>query len=246
MALDDVKLEPRRLADPADGLPTEVWFEPVAESPLHLAVLLYLVAALRWHLRDRDDACVEGNIALQFDRDDLRRHVAPDVLVALGVAKVRPGKSYALWVEGKAPDLVFEVTSESTHREDTGPKLQRYFELGVREVVLFDPEDTYLSPPLRLYRRGSAGFERVPGDGERASLETLELDVVRLGQEVRLLDRRSGELLRSAAEESQAREDAELARESAEQARANAEQARANAERRVAELEAELRRLRGE
>jgi Uma2 family endonuclease len=210
-----VSRAPRKVAlrsrDPADGLPPEVWEETLAESELHLLVLHYLVSALRSFLRTRGDACVEGNMAVQFDPDDLRRHVAPAVFVALGVPGKPPRRSYATWVEGKGLDLVFEVTSASSRDQDTGEKLAKYQDtLGVLEYVLFDPLGEYLQPRLQLYRRqggcagGEAprergGTELVPVEvqGDCARLETLELDVLAMGRELRLRDRRTGALIPS-------------------------------------------------
>src|SRR5579859_5806506 len=56
----------------------------------------------------------------------------PDLLVALG----RPDSErliYLLSEEGKAPDSVLEVLSETTHAKDTGEKGRWYRRIGVRE-----------------------------------------------------------------------------------------------------------------
>ncbi len=37
---------------------------------------------------------------------------------------------YKLWEEGRAPDVVFELTSERTYREDLSDKRLIYEELG--------------------------------------------------------------------------------------------------------------------
>lgn len=262
------------IVDPADGLPPEIWEEPMAESPEHFDAMTYLVAAFRWFLRDHPDASVEGNIALQYDPRDLRRHVAPDVLVAVGARSTRAlalppsgllerrsRRSYALWVEGRPPDLVIEVTSGSTRDNDLGDKLDCYRDtLHVREYVLFDPFGEFLSPRLQAYRRREHDLVPVAVTGEQLPLETLELDLVATGTDLRLRDRRTGEVIRSYDEEARARVELaqrlhlldEVLRET--EARAGAEarareaaEARAHAaEAQIAALEAELQRLRGQ
>ncbi len=245
------------LRSAADGLPPEVREEPVAESEVHFLVLTYLVDALRWLFRGRADVLVEGNMAVQWDLSDLRRHVAPDVFVALGVPGSPPRRSFATWEEpSSALDLVIELTSESTRDRDLGEKMELYRDvLGVREYVLFDPFGEWLSPRLQLHRRVGEELRLVePELGvEHVRLESIDADLVALDHELRLRDRRSGALVPSHAEATREsialRAEAETARGQAEAARGQAEAARdeaAAAREQVARLEAELRRLRGE
>jgi Uma2 family endonuclease len=241
-------------------LPPEVWEETLSETELHLLVLHYLVGALRWFLRLREDACVEGNMAVQFDPDDLRRHLSPDVFVTLGVPREPPRRSYATWVEGKGLDLVFEITSASSRDEDTGSKLAKYQDtLGVHEYVLFDPFGEYLNPRLQIYRRRERKLVPVEVHEDCARLKTLELDVLAIGRELRLRDRRTGELIPSYDECASARTElaVELAKtealtaelgERAREAEAHAREARDQAREALARaerLEEEIRRLRG-
>ena len=58
-------------------------------------------------------------------------------------------RSYFVWREGKGPDLVMEIASESTVNNDTGEKRDRYAELGVSEYWRFDPTGECLEPPLQ-------------------------------------------------------------------------------------------------
>ncbi len=71
---------------------------PVAETERHFRELSYLAHALRVFHRSRPDVYVGSNLLVNYDRNDPRRHLSPDVFVAFGV---RPGerRSYRLWEE---------------------------------------------------------------------------------------------------------------------------------------------------
>lgn len=234
-------------ACPADGLPPEIWSEPVAESELHFLILTYLAGALRWFLRLGPAAYVGANLPVQWEPENLRRHVAPDVFVALGAPRGPRRRSFATWVEGTGLDLVFEISSESTADEDLGRKLSVYQDvLGVREYVIFDPRGEAIDPRLRVFRRqGDALAEVSRPDPEQVELETLDLDLLVLGETLRLRDRRSGSILRSHEEAFEALAREEQARHREAEARHREAEARRAAEARLAELEAQLRRLQG-
>jgi len=226
------------VACPADGLPPDLEDEPL--ESVHAAIMTYLLAALRWLLRD--DACVEMELPVQWDPSNLRRHVMPDVFVSLGVP-ARPGqrRSYATWVEGKGPDLVFEVASESTVDRDLGEKLARYRDdLAVREYVLFDPRGEHFEPRLRLFRRRDDALVELerPDPDAPLALETIAADVALHGEELRLIDRGTGETIDDYAGQARARRELE-------QHLQEREKHLQEREKRIRQLEDELRRLRG-
>ncbi len=68
-------------------------------------------------------------------------YVIPDCLIALNVdsAAIRRRVGYDPIQNGKPPDLVIEVASRTTHRNDTGHKRDVYRQLGVPEYWRFDP-----------------------------------------------------------------------------------------------------------
>lgn len=68
-----------------------------------------------------------------------RRCLAPDVFVKLGVDSSLFG-TWKSWLHG-APDLAVEIVSPSGGEDlEWDEKLARYGELGVAELVRFDPE----------------------------------------------------------------------------------------------------------
>ncbi len=163
-------------------------------------------------------------------------------------------RTYKIWVEGKAPDMVIETTSRRTRRKDMRIKPELYARLGVKEYFLFDPLGEYLDPPLQGYRLDGADYRRIE-PAEDGGLDSRELqlrlrlgeghlDFVRWDTGERLLTR--AEWLQRAAE-SRKREADRAAREAAarerEAARAEREaEARRAAEAEVARLQAELAR----
>lgn len=72
----------------------------------------------------------------------------PDVMVVCDRSKIKPDGVYG------APDLVVEVLSPSTMRDDKTRKKDAYARCGVREYWLVDP----VSKSLEVYRTDGAEF----------------------------------------------------------------------------------------
>jgi len=121
---------------------------PVAETDVHIEQLLELRETLAWYFRDDPQVYVSGNLLLYYVEGNPNERIAPDVFVVFGVPKGQR-RVYKVWEEGKGPDVVFEITSCSTRREDLGEKKLIYADLGVKEYFLFDPLGEYLQPPFR-------------------------------------------------------------------------------------------------
>jgi Uma2 family endonuclease len=117
--------------------------QPMAETTLHRKVMSNVIEGLERRYAAVPDVWVGGNLFLYYEKGNPRKCVAPDVLLARGVAKW-DRRIYRLWDE-KAPALIFEITSLDTRTEDTGSKLSLYERLGVAELVLFDPYADELS-----------------------------------------------------------------------------------------------------
>ncbi|KYF50903.1 hypothetical protein BE08_33370, partial [Sorangium cellulosum] len=115
--------------------------EPM-ESDRHRKQMLLLIESLDLFWKDRDDVYVSGNMAIYFSelqtmKNDFR---GPDVFVVLDTVR-RDRKSWVVWQEnGRTPDLVIELLSESTESVDRGEKMRIYAKvLRVPEYFLFDP-----------------------------------------------------------------------------------------------------------
>lgn len=145
-------------------------------------------------------------------------------------------RTYKLWEEDdKGPQVVFEVSSRRTRKEDLGPKKGTYEMLGVREYFLFDPLEEYLEPPLVRYWLEEGGYRREAG--ERLVSEVLGLELRVEEGCLWLYDLETEEKLLSPLEAQAARREAE--------ARAEQEAtARREAEEELARLRAEIARRR--
>ncbi|MBW3599015.1 MAG: Uma2 family endonuclease, partial [Planctomycetes bacterium] len=105
----------------------------------------------------------------------------------------------------KPPDVVFEVTSTSTKREDEHDKPVLYAAMGVKECFLYDPTADYLEPPLHGYRFGKGVPTPIRRD-KRGALVSRCLGVsLRLeGSDLVMADQTTGERLLTQVEFEQA------------------------------------------
>jgi Uma2 family endonuclease len=200
--------------------------KPMAETDLHIDCLIDLREALKDFFRNDPDVYVSGNIFVYYKEGDPRKQVSPDVLVVKGVEKKRR-RTYQIWSEGKTLDLVIEVTSRKTRREDTDFKKKLYQQLGVKEYYLFDPTGDYLKERLCGYRLIGNRYVavRLPKGTDRLYSDVLGLELVLVMDQLRLYDRQSQRFLLTPDETAEAQRQAEEARRQADAARQRAEDA---------------------
>jgi Uma2 family endonuclease len=177
---------------------------PMGETDLHRYWMnrLYDLLARRY---SGQEAYVGCDLLVYFEEGSPLKYCVPDVFVALGA---RPGqrRTFKVWAEGRPPTVVFEVTSQSTRREDEVFKPQMYERMGVQEYFLYDPTADYLSPPLAGYRLQDNNAGPLKPDA-RGALQSVELGLrfwLEDGQLV-VADSASGERLLTAAEAAEAR-----------------------------------------
>ena len=157
--------------------------KPMGETDLHRSVMAVAIETLKMHFAGQL-VYVSGNLLLFYRPGNKRRHVSPDIMVVRGLEQ-RDRDNYLLWEEGRAPNIVIEVTSQSTRHEDLEDKLEIYRdEIGVAEYFLFDPRSEYLNPALQGHRLSRGRYEPIaPVGGRLASVELglhLEADGGRL------------------------------------------------------------------
>ncbi|AUX20449.1 hypothetical protein SOCEGT47_009200 [Sorangium cellulosum] len=207
---------------------------PETKRHLELRTLLYLVLK-----RFADRHSIGSDQFVYWHASDPSRCVAPDAFVRLGTPDT-PFRSWKTWERG-APELAVEIVSDSdAEPAPWAEKLARYHELGVVELVRFDPTAGE-GERLRVWDRVDGDLVERDVEGDRAACDALDLYWVVApaeGQPVAL------RLARDAAGRELLPTPTEAARAEAEARRMEAEARRA-AERRIAELEAELRRRDG-
>jgi Uma2 family endonuclease len=176
---------------------------PMAETDVHRQDMVDVIETLQDYFAAEPNVYVTGNLLLFYERGNKRRHVAPDVFVVRGVPKLPPRDYYLLWHEGRSPDVVIEITSKTTRREDQTKKLVLYRDLlQVPEYFQFDPTEDYLKPSLQGHRLDEGQYVPIaPIDGRLPSA-TLGLHLERRGLELRLYDPATGRCLPTRLERS--------------------------------------------
>jgi Putative restriction endonuclease len=122
---------------------------------------------------------VGGNMFVYFSPLQVRNqdYRGPDVFVALDVAG-GDRKSWVVWEEGKAPDVVIELLSDSTATRDKTVKKQIYQQqLRVPEYFWYDPFQPEDFAGFSLER---GIYQAIPLDGEQRLIsQQLGLNLVR-------------------------------------------------------------------
>ena len=155
------------------------------ESELHRQQMELLINALEPWLGQRRNSTgtggyIGGNMFVYFSLEQVRNKdfCGPDVFIVLD-AEPKIRKSWVVWEEGKGPDVVIELLSESTQGLDKTAKKEVYQnQLRVPEYYWFDPDNP----------DDFAGFELCNGTykelqfDEKGRLTSLRLDGLRLGR----------------------------------------------------------------
>jgi Uma2 family endonuclease len=182
----------------------------MAETELHLEDTMDTIQVLKDHFAGQPNVYVFGNLRLYYEEGNPRKHVAPDVFVALDVPKEPPRDYYLVWKEGKAPDFIVEITSKSTKQEDGKKKFSIYRDiLRVAEYFLFDPTEDYLDPPLQGFRLVGTEYAPIESIAGRLPSAVVGLHLERDGTKLRMFDPATGQRLLTRLE---AREAADAAR----------------------------------
>ena len=160
-ALGDAFHRTYHVLDQAD-LPEETEDEKLTPTPLHTALCVGLQAGLELRYHGRDDVLAVQELGLYYDSvSDMRAgRAAPDLSVVFG-ASPRGRRSYVFWRERKAPAFAMEVLSPSTWQRDVGLKRDIYAKLGIRDYVIFDPDD-HITPRLQGFALRDGAYQPVP------------------------------------------------------------------------------------
>ena len=213
----------------------------MAETDDHRDIMMDVLDALEERFRADEQVYISGNIFVYY-KDDAgeMQPVSPDILVVRGVQK-KKRRIYNIEVEGKAPELVIELTSVSSKKEDLGNKRFVYANLGVKEYFIFDPFGDTIRPALRGFRLESGDY--LPIVGTRLKSEVLGLELRLEDGLLRLYDYKNNQRLLTRAESHAARRAAEAKAMAAETKAMAAETKAAAAEAENARLREELEKL---
>ncbi len=223
--------------------PCDLWSdEPELESDLHRDQIELLLACLKWWWRDRTDFYATGNLTIYFSPEHIttRDFRGPDFFVVLGTEN-RPRKSWVLWAEeGKYPNVIIELLSNSTAKVDKDVKKKLY------QDTFRTPEYFWFHPDTLEFQ----GFRLMGGKYQPIELneygwlwsQQLELFLGVYESQLRFFSA-DGKLIPTPEERAiAAQQDAELAQQQAETER----QQRELAQQQVEKLLARLKELGGD
>jgi Uma2 family endonuclease len=152
--------------------------KPMADTEVNLEQMIGLILEFRQAVEPHGHH-VGGNLLVYYNPENGRDHCSPDVFVALDAGPALR-ESWKVWVEGKFPEVVFEVASISTQNTDIWEKVRLYEEQGAQEYYIYDPAGR-LHPAYRGYVRQGKRFVQLPnptGASIVSPLLGLELRVV--------------------------------------------------------------------
>jgi Uma2 family endonuclease len=176
--------------------------KPMAETDVHRNLLANLVFTLENHFQAQPDVYISGNLLVYYVEGNPAKCLAPDVFVVRGVPKGQR-RIYKLWEEGVAPQIVIELTSRKTWKEDLQTKWELYRDLGVQEYFIFDPEYDYLDEALVGYRLENGKYTDLDIKDGRVKSDVLGLELVDTGETLRLLNPDSNQFLPTPQESQQ-------------------------------------------
>ena len=246
---------PKPVSAPAPGAPEIVRFPDARPCDMDMTTYYYVnfpayPSALADHLGNLDATVIISEMAAGLRATETYEGILfPDLLIALDAnpAAAQARNGYLIPEQGKPPDFVLEVASETTSERDEGYKRNAYANMGVREYWRFDHTGDFYQTPLTgdvladgQYR--PIAIHRTEEGHYRGHSDVLNLDLCWEASQLRFWDPVGQHYLTTGLEERAARREAEAARAESEAARAESEAARNAAEARVRELEEELRR----
>ncbi|CAD5962231.1 hypothetical protein PCC9214_03263 [Planktothrix tepida] len=228
--IPEIELPPTQDQLPCDdGIPME--------TARHKLQMDLLIEPLSHALQDQD-IYIGGNMFVYYSLAQVRNQDfrGPDVFIVLDVPR-KERKSWVIWEEGKGPDIVIELLSESTAQRDKNEKKLIYQnQMRVTEYFWYDPFnpedwqgfrlDGGDYQPLELDTKGQLesqklGLKLVRWSGIFYNINTVWLRWATL----------EGELLPNSQErEKTAQENAEIERQRAETERQRAETERQRAD----------------
>jgi len=198
--------------------------KPMGETDWHIDALIRLREILKRRYRDQN-VYVGSDLLVYYEEGKPYHFVVPDVFVVFDCPP-GPRRVFKTWEEGRTPDVVFEITSRSSSREDSVFKPKTYERLGVRELFLYDPTAEYLRPPLKGFRLVGRDLKPLEPSGDGLDSQVLGVKLSLQDGRLSLIDTKTGQ---------EQLTDAEVERIG-----------RRTAEAELSELRAELKRLRRE
>lgn len=160
--------------------------KPMGETDFHIILINELFQILKNYLKNEKDVRVFSDIMFYYEEGNPNKVVAPDLMIVKGIGK-HLRRTFKLWEE-KSPDVIIEISSRTTWKEDFQKKFILYQTIGVKEYYIFDPEYKYLAEPLVAYHLKNGEFQEVKLKRGRVFSPALGLEIVDTGETLRLFN----------------------------------------------------------
>ena len=112
----------------------------MGEPSNHSELVRYLWKVLEW-LFQVQTCTIYKNLNFYQTRNPQEYPLAPDIAVIKGVTPQHL-RSWKVGLTGLAPQVVFEIASEETWKNDLQEKPFKYATMGVKEYFFYDPGDS--------------------------------------------------------------------------------------------------------
>ncbi|MCY7346033.1 MAG: Uma2 family endonuclease [Pyrinomonadaceae bacterium] len=196
--------------------------DDMGETSFHYTVIFNLMQMLKTFFREREDVFMTANMNIYYVEGNPYKWFAPDILIAFGAGNHERGV-YKLWQEKVFPQVIFEIASDRTWKNDVADKLKLYEELGAEEYYILDSEFKYLPAPLMAFRREDEKLLPLTITDDRIFSPRLNLEIVQTDDAFKLFNPQTNEFLRTLeeAEEELTRLKAEIERLKAQKEKSN-------------------------
>lgn len=149
--------------------------EPPLETDLHRRQIDLLIRLLEYWWRNRDNFYISGNLTVYYSATQTKKRDfrGPDVFIVLDAEK-HARRSWTIWEEdGKYPNVVIELLSESTAEVDRTTKKKLYQTVWrLPEYYWFDPE----SLEFKGFRLANGKYKALVPNAQ-GRLRSIELDL---------------------------------------------------------------------
>ena len=175
--------------------------KPMGETELHILLLAELLTGLRAHRSGDADPYIVADVFVYFEDRKPKKVIVPDLFAVRNVPR-HTRRVYRSFEEGRFPEFILELVSESSYIDDQGSKKTIYAEQGALEYFLYDPEGHWLKPALQGFRLVDGSWQRLVGTRLRS--EVLEMDFFMDQGTLRVSDLRTGQVIVTRTEEMEA------------------------------------------
>ena len=178
--------------------------KPMGETDLHIDWIIRIRDMLKLRYRGQQ-VYVANDLLVYYHEGNPKKFVVPDCFVVKD-CDPEPRRTFKIWEVGRVPNVVLEITSDSTQSEDSVFEPPLYARIGIQEYFLYDPSGEYLQPSLQGYRLNDENdYTRIEPD-KHGSLASEQLGVsMRLeGSALVMSDLVTGERLLTESEAEQA------------------------------------------